>query len=543
MRALAATLCFVLLCLRAASGAGADPAGVYLTGVNPAGVNPAAVKPTAVNPTGVNPAAVKPLPAAMTAALATAAPLAYAAPAQALQRPKLISVSFRDSSIQEAFQMLAQGERINILLRKGISGNISVSLYDVTVAEAIQSIAEAGGYAVEQPRPGEFLIMERKDEGLASVRGETLVRNYKVQYSNTKSIGEILTRHLSRYGKITPLLERNLLVVEDLPEFHERIEKILREIDAEPLQIMIEAKILEIALDSNESFGIDWTQVVGAGGTGLIGTQGLASRGAPGLVFSIMNQNLNLYLNALSARGRVHTLSTPKLLALENQEASVKIGDSLGYKVTTTINLVTTESVQYLETGVILKVVPSVDQRGLILMKIHPEVSSGSLADGIPSKNSTEVTTQLLAEDGQSILIGGLIKNSTTRRRNGVPGLSDVPVVGWLFSNNEESVRSSETVVLITPRVMRRAGTATPAAAGLPDRVQQMEQQVFRKQTQELEQKTGAPVVNVMPRAVTDTPAAAAAPERAQQMEQQVPRKQTQELERKTDARSADYTW
>ena len=66
---------------------------------------------------------------------------------------------------------------------------------------------------------------------------------------------------------------------------------------------------------------------------------------------------------------------------------------------------------------------------------------------------------------------------------------------------------------------------------------------MFRKQTQELEQKTGAPVVNVMPRAVTDTPAAAAAPERAQQMEQQVPRKQTQELERKTDARSADYTW
>lgn len=533
MRAFAATLCLVLLCLRAASSAGADPAGVYSTGVNLTGVSPAAV----------NPAGVNPLPAATTAALASAAPLAYAAPAQALQRPKLISVSFRDSPIEEVFQLLAQGERVNILLRKGISGKVSLSLYDVTVAGAIQSIAEAGGYAVEQPRPGEYLIMERKDAGLESARGDTRVRSYKVQYSNPKSVADILTKHLSRYGKITPLLERNLLVIEDLPEFHERIGKILREIDAEPLQIMIEAKILEIALDSNESFGIDWTQVVGAGGSGSIGTQGLASRGAPGLVFSIMNQNLNLYLNALSARGRVHTLSTPKLLALENQEASVKIGDSIGYKVTTTINLVTTESVQFLETGVILKVVPSVDQRGLILMKIHPEVSSGSLANGIPSKNSTEVTTQLLAEDGQSILIGGLIKNSTTRRRNGVPGLSDVPVVGWLFSNNEESVRSSETVVLITPRVMRRAGTATPAAAGLPERVQQMEQQVFRKQAQELEQKTGAPVVDVTHRAGADTPAAAAAPEQVQQMEQQVPRKQTQELEQKTDVRSADYTW
>ena len=392
--------------------------------------------------------------------------------------------------------MLSQGERVNILLRKGITGNVSVSLYDVTVPKAIQSIAEAGGYAVEQPRKGEYLIMERKDAALESARGDTRVRSYKVQYSNPKSVADILTKHLSRYGKITPLLERSLLVVEDLPDFHERIEKILREIDVEPLQIMIEAKILEITLDSSESFGIDWSQVVGAGRSGQLGTQGLASRGAPGFFFSMVNQNLNVYLSALSGKGRVHTLSTPKLLALENQEATVKIGDSLGYKVTTTINLITTESVQYLETGVILKVVPSVDQRGLILMKIHPEVSSGSLADGIPSKKSTEVTTQLLAEDGQSILIGGLIKNSATLRRNGTPVLGELPLVGWLFSNKEETAQSTETVVLITPHVMRRAGADAAAAAAAPEKVQRMEQLMFRKQTQELEQRTGAPVVD-----------------------------------------------
>lgn len=478
MRAIAAILCLALLGLRAAPSAGAER--VY---ANPAGATP--------------PAGAKLLPAAETAPAAVPAALAYAAPPAQTRRPNLISVSFRDSPIEEVFQLLAQGERVNILLRKGITGKVSLSLYDVTVPGAIQSIAEAGGYAVEQPRPGEYLIMERKDAGLESARGETLVRSYKVQYSNPKSVADILTKHLSRYGKITPLLERSLLVVEDLPDFHARIEKILREIDVEPLQIMIEAKILEITLDSSESFGIDWTRVVGAGGSGSIGIQGLATRGAPGFVFSMVNENLNLYLNALSARGRVHTLSTPKLLALENQEATVKIGDSLGYRVTTTINLVTTESVQYLETGVILKVVPSVDQRGLILMKIHPEVSSGSLADGIPSKKTTEVTTQLLAEDGQSILIGGLIKNSATRSREGVPGLSDVPVVGWLFSNNEESVRSSETVVLITPRVMRRSGADAAAAAAAPERVRRLEQQVFRKQTQELEQKTYAPVVDL----------------------------------------------
>lgn len=412
------------------------------------------------------------------------APLSYAATQQAAQQQNLVSVVFRDSPIQEVFQMLARSERVNILLRKGVTGNVSVSLYDVTVPKAIQSIAEAGGYAVEHPRPGEYLITERKDAALESTRGDTRVRSYKVQYSNPRSVAEILAKHLSRHGKITPLLERNLLVVEDLPEFHVRVDAILKEIDVEPVQIMIEAKILEITLDERETFGIDWNQVFGSGRASAIGTQGLSTRGTPGFFFSVVNQNLNLYLNALSSKGRVHTLSTPKLLALENQQATVVIGDRIGYKVTTTINLVTTESVQFLDTGVILRVVPSIDQRGLILLKIHPEVSSGSISDGVPSKKSTEVTTQLLAEDGQSILIGGLIKNNASRRRNGVPTLGDVPVLGWLFSNREEAALSSETVVMITPRVMRR--NSPEAAGAVPERIQRMEELIFRPPARQL---------------------------------------------------------
>jgi type II secretory pathway component GspD/PulD (secretin) len=103
----------------------------------------------------------------------------------------------------------------------------------------------------------------------------------------------------------------------------------------------------------------------------------------------------------------VHTLATPKLLALENQQAITSIGDQTGYKVTTTINQVTTESIQFLESGVILRVTPSIDERGRILMKIHPEVSTASVNNSIPSKNSTQVNTTLIAEDGQSIFIGG----------------------------------------------------------------------------------------------------------------------------------------
>jgi len=103
----------------------------------------------------------------------------------------------------------------------------------------------------------------------------------------------------------------------------------------------------------------------------------------------------------------VRTLSTPKLLALENQEAVVKIGDNIGYKVTTTIKLVTSETIQFLETGTILRVTPSVNEQGQVLLKIHPEIGSGSLQLGVPSKRTTEVSSELLAEDGQAVFIGG----------------------------------------------------------------------------------------------------------------------------------------
>ncbi|RZJ74978.1 MAG: hypothetical protein EOO45_07050 [Flavobacterium sp.] len=114
-------------------------------------------------------------------------------------------------------------------------------------------------------------------------------------------------------------------------------------------------------------------------------------------VSDLVNGNIEAYLSALSNKGRVHTLATPRLLALEDQEASTNVGDQLGYRLTTTINNVTSESIEFLDTGVILRVTPSVDADGRIMMKIRPEVSSGSVSAGIPSKKTTEVNTQLVA--------------------------------------------------------------------------------------------------------------------------------------------------
>ena len=127
--------------------------------------------------------------------------------------------------------------------------------------------------------------------------------------------------------------------------------------------------------------------------------------------------------------------------------------------MTTTINQVTTESIEFLESGVILKVTPIVDSDGRIMMDIHPEVSTGVIdpLTGIPSQATTEVTTRMIVPDGQTIFVGGLIKHRIDESKSGIPVISRVPGVGRLFSNRTETISNTETIVLITPTVVRSA--------------------------------------------------------------------------------------
>ncbi len=362
-----------------------------------------------------------------------------------------INLSIRDTPIEEVYEMLSRQQRVNVLLGRGIKGQISVNLYGVTVDQAIRFIADAAGYVVEN-RGGAYVVLERGDAGMDSTSGNTQIRSLKVQYSDPEVVADVLTKHLSRFGKITTLEERKLLVVEDLPDFVARIEGLLAEIDKEPRQILIEAKILNITLAADETFGIDWKIIQD---NIEFGTRGLSNPVSPGFFVDVMKSNLEVFLNALANKGRVRTLSTPKLLLLENGEAEVVVGDRIGYSVTTTINLVTSESIEFLETGVILNVKASVDRAERVLLDIHPEVSTGVVSDdGIPSKRTTEVTTQLLAENGQKVFIGGLITSTSNQNRTGVPIFSDVPLLGQLFARDQDQVRKTETVVVITPYII-----------------------------------------------------------------------------------------
>ena len=240
-------------------------------------------------------------------------------------KSKLISLSVKQSNISELFEMLSRQNNINILLANDIDGKVSINLYDISVKEAIYAIASASNLAVERLGNG-YLISKRDRVGKTIPGGLTDIRTYKVQYSDSIKVADILKKHLSQYGKIDLLEDRNLLVVEDLPDFLDYIEKLLQQLDQAPAQILIEAKILSITLNDRTkdmaSIGpqtFNTTDGKGSFGGNNLEDQlldlaiGGAVGGPAGMFFNYFTKNIEVQLNLLSQNKRVRTLFQSKV--------------------------------------------------------------------------------------------------------------------------------------------------------------------------------------------------------------------------------------
>ena len=392
-----------------------------------------------------------------------------------------ISMTMKDADLADVMDMISREQRVNVFVSTDTDETVSFSLYDMAVPDAIHAIANAAGFAVEH-YDGNYFVVDRDDAGKYEPDALTKVSAFGLQYVEVDEMQALLEPYLSEYGEITVFTDKDMFLVEDTPGFLRRIDALVKRIDQPPTQILIEARILEVTLTDDDSYGIDWIKFFDSdGGVGDFGTQGLSDPTSSGLFFDYIGPDYGAVLNALTSQGRVRTLSTPKLLAVEGQESSVIIGDRRGYSVVTTVNQVTTESIEFLESGVILRVTPAVDDDGNIMMDVHPEVSTGIIdpLTGIPSQTTTEVTTRMIVPDGETIFVGGLIKRRIEESKQGVPVISKVPLVGRLFSSRQQIDTNTETVVLITPTVVGEATRAMDREA--KERIRELEAEQLKE--------------------------------------------------------------
>ena len=309
----------------------------------------------------------------------------------------------------------------------------------------------------------------------------------------------------------------NSLIILATPRDYAMIRDVLRKLDIVPRQVLIEAIIAEIKLTDDLAFGLEYALSMGGLG-GLIGAEGAASGGVsvgdtPGSgslnianssllgtanrAMSIGSQGIFGFLtnrdeflvliNALATENKVNILSTPHVIAADNREANILIGEEVPILTSTSTSSLTdtartVNSVQYRETGKILTILPQVNSAGLVNLEIRQEVSAvGSTVFGStnsPSFTSREAETTVVVQDGESVVLGGIIDDQIERDRRGVPYLMNVPVLGRLFRVDSEKVTRTELIILITPRVIRDRQELRAVSQEFTGRIQTLKEMI-----------------------------------------------------------------
>ncbi len=262
---------------------------------------------------------------------------------------------------------------------------------------------------------------------------------------------------------IVPDLVRNALLVECAPMDYRVISGILDRIDVLPRQVLIEAVIAEISLGDRFELGVEWeyTRERASNKTGLLS----GTINGDGLSYAIaFSQDLLHNLDTLASKNKVNILSSPHVLASDGKEAKIDVSNEVPIISSETVisssaePLVTTD-IQYRDTGVLLAVTPHINENGLVTMDVYQETSEQGedvnvAGANYPSFFKRSVDTTLTVGNDQTIVLGGLIRENKNSGRSGVPGLIDIPGLGWLFGDRSTTQDKAELIILLTPRVI-----------------------------------------------------------------------------------------
>lgn len=265
--------------------------------------------------------------------------------------------------------------------------------------------------------------------------------------------------------------ENNALLIHAPRREFRRIEAALRQLDVAPVQVLIEASIVEVILTDKFQFGLQWYFTNGFGGE-LSGKRGLGGFNAsttsndlapvlPGFNYTISDAtgNIRAVLNALSSETTLNVVSSPSMLVLDNQPAEIRVGNQqpILSSTTTTSGGNITQSITYKDTGVMLRVIPHVNAGSLVTMDIAQEVTDIGPIDAATLQRSflqRSMRSRIAVQSGQTAILGGLIRDNNNNSQSGLPGLSDIPGLGYLFGSTEKNKERTELLVMLTPRVM-----------------------------------------------------------------------------------------
>jgi type IV pilus assembly protein PilQ len=418
-----------------------------------------------------------------------------------------ISLDFKDADLQNIFRIIAEVSNLNIITSDDVKGKVTLRLVNVPWDQALDLVLQAKSLGAKQE--GNVIriapLASLRTEERARLDAQKEVEKLKatleavtvtlpISYTKAGDLQSKIKDLLSEGGKIQIDDRTNTIVIRDLSKNIEEARALIAKLDTATPQVLIEARIVEVDTSFSRELGVQWGGSWNSGNKTKIGVAGIQDSagtflpGVPvtntglvpfssttptpnfavnlpakiglgaggGISFGILRDNLrlDLSLSALEASNKGRVISSPKVITIDNKEATIEQGTQIPYS---TVSASGTNT-QFVDATLSLKVTPHITPDGGVIMKLEAKNDSqGEVgASGQPAINKKKATTEVLVRDGETAVIGGILQISRRETEAGIPWLSKIPILGYLFRNDTNQSTNRELLIFITPKILKQ---------------------------------------------------------------------------------------
>ena len=372
-----------------------------------------------------------------------------------------VTLNVDKADVRGVLEILARGYQMNILVAPEVTGTVTANVEGLTPEQTLDGIVKM--CKLNTQREGDLIYVYQDDSLPADARQ---LQVFPLDFARAEMLEPVIQGLLSPVGnaytnKISDRdsrQSRESLVVVDIPAVLSQVELYISQADQAPRQVMIEASILEVVLQDDMMHGVNFDSILS--GDFNVGAFGLAdpiaTRSNPLFFAQVDGSQVTALIDMLETTTDSKTLANPRVQVINGQNAKIQVGQQLGFTVATVTQTATIQDVQFLETGVVLSVTPTISRDNRILMQVKPEVSDGRINPDtlLPEEITREVETSVLLDDHQGVVIGGLIQETDSTIIRKLPWLGDVKYIGKLFQRRESERTRTEIIVALTCHII-----------------------------------------------------------------------------------------
>jgi len=405
-----------------------------------------------------------------------------------------VTLDFKDADIRSVLKIISYKSGVNIVATPEVMGTVTIRLQDVPWEQALDTIVKTYGFGYEWLNDKvimvstlEKLAEQRKIRQEAAAKEPLDTQSFSLNFSRAEEVKTAIEKLVSERGRITLEKRTNTLIITDTKSNLIKIGRVIKELDRVTPQVLIEAKIVETNLTDTQNLGIKWS----VGGTAkgaarpttfpfsghhsdnkYLPDDIIAPTLAPDVTGSLFTMGTldatatSAVLEMLFRNTDTEMLSNPRIVTLDNQAASIEVvtlDPTPQWTYNEEQNTYVMTDYRQEKYGIILNVTPQINKLGYVTLTIKPEVSEKSgdklltsqgLSVELPVIDKQTTSTTVMIKDGDTLVIGGLIKNKTTDTVQKVPLLGDIPILGFLFKHKGKEVVKKDLLIFITPKIL-----------------------------------------------------------------------------------------